>query len=185
MRLPKLWRCYQAAALAVLAATPLLLLLPGLQPLPKLASLLSLLPIRLFASPVWHQGAPWQPAVGAWLASAAAQPPASAAAVYERIFSKACLGSGDCGGVGVCNRELGACRCPLGYKGVACEEKDEYPCNLPATAVGPVGRVGPVGPWIVSMCPTHCDTETAHCVCGLGSNFPDRPVNNRCGFDET
>eukprot|EP00850_Spirogloea_muscicola_P019513 SM000192S04908 [mRNA] locus=s192:268840:274943:+ [translate_table: standard] len=35
------------------------------------------------------------------------------------------------------------------------------------------------------MCPTHCDTETAHCVCGLGSNFPDRPVNNRCGFDET
>ncbi|KAI3935162.1 hypothetical protein MKW92_005632 [Papaver armeniacum] len=40
----------------------------------------------------------------------------------------------------------------------------------------------PYGSWIVSICPTYCDTTRAMCFCGEGTKYPNRPVAETCGF---
>ncbi|KAL6596347.1 hypothetical protein ACP70R_047711 [Stipagrostis hirtigluma subsp. patula] len=126
---------------------------------------------------VAFRGAPWKAEIGRWLAGCHAN--SSAVNVTEAFGAKRC--EKDCSGRGVCNYELGECRCFHGYsdftdKGKGCVEVLKLECNLPSSPEWPVG------PWIVSICPAHCDTTSAMCFCGPGTKYPDRPVAEACGF---
>ena len=53
---------------------------------------------------------------------------------WRKTPAKSCPGDpAPCGGpdVGVCNAELGECRCSTGWTGAACGEPDVWPCNDP------------------------------------------------------
>ncbi|GJP79128.1 hypothetical protein CLOP_g9378 [Closterium sp. NIES-67] len=124
---------------------------------------------------VWHRGAPWRGHVGSWLKSL--PPSALSVTVHEPAFGRTC--PGDCSGNGVCNAELGECRCRHGYAGPDCSQEEDYPCNLPSTPESPNG------PWIVSICAAHCDLRRAQCRCGPNTSYPDRPAVAPCGFPKT
>ncbi|CAN4099793.1 unnamed protein product [Withania somnifera] len=121
---------------------------------------------------VVYRGAPWKAAVGRWLAGCHSN--TSAVKVIEQIGGKSCRN--DCKGQGVCNRELGQCRCFHGFTGEECTERQELRCNYPRS------RKQPFGQWVVSICPAYCDTTRAMCFCGEGTKYPNRPVAEACGF---
>ncbi|XP_074575072.1 uncharacterized protein LOC141831581 isoform X2 [Curcuma longa] len=123
-------------------------------------------------APVTYRGAPWKSEIGRWLSGC--DPLSVAVEVVENISGMNC--KDECGGRGVCNRELGQCRCFHGYAGEGCETKLELKCNLPHSPEQPYG------PWIVSICPAYCDTTRAMCFCGQGTKYPNRPVAEACGF---
>ena len=72
---------------------------------------------------------------------------------------------------GVCDRSSGACACPTGFTGAACDSPDEYPCN------------NPDGSFIGSWCAGACDATNARCSCGPGSKHPRRTVGSWCQPD--
>ncbi|CAI5462303.1 unnamed protein product [Closterium sp. Yama58-4] len=138
---------------------------------------------------VEYRGAPWKADVGRWLVTCSDQ--LSPVTVGEALFSRAC--PGNCSGNGVCNHELGECRCRHGFSasshplllllpnlppsaGPDCSQLHLHQCNLPASPEWPVGT------WVASICPAHCDTTTALCFCGNGTRFPHRPITHPCGF---
>ncbi|XP_072991037.1 uncharacterized protein [Typha latifolia] len=121
---------------------------------------------------VTYRGAPWKAEIGKWLSGCDSV--VSEVDVVEKISGKSC--KNNCSGHGVCNQELGQCRCFHGFAGNGCEEALQLDCNLPASPERPFG------PWIVSICPAHCDTTRAMCFCGQGTRYPDRPVAESCGF---
>ncbi|CAI7857568.1 unnamed protein product [Closterium sp. NIES-53] len=124
------------------------------------------------SSGVEYRGAPWKADVGRWLLACGDQlPPVT---VGEALFSQAC--PSNCSGNGVCNHELGDCRCRHGFSGPDCSQLHLHQCNLPASPEWPVGT------WVASICPAHCDTSTALCFCGNGTRFPHRPITHPCGF---
>ncbi|CAI5462679.1 unnamed protein product [Closterium sp. Yama58-4] len=99
---------------------------------------------------VEYRGAPWKADVGRWLLACSDQ--LTPVTVGEALFWRAC--PGNCSGNGVCNHELGECRCRHGFS----------------------------APWMASICPTHCNTSAALCFCANGTRFPHRPINHPCGF---
>ncbi|XP_026413706.1 uncharacterized protein LOC113309491 isoform X2 [Papaver somniferum] len=121
---------------------------------------------------VVYRGAPWKSEIGRWLSGCdSITEPVS---IVEKIGGKAC--KSDCSGQGICNQELGECRCFHGFSGEGCTEKLEMKCNRTGTLEFPYGS------WIVSICPTYCDTTRAMCFCGEGTKYPNRPVAETCGF---
>lgn len=121
---------------------------------------------------VTYHGAPWKAEIGRWLSGCDAV--STSIDVVEKIGSKRC--NNDCSGRGICNRELGQCRCFHGFAGEGCSEMLKLDCNLPSSPEDPYGS------WIVSICPAHCDTTRAMCFCGEGTKYPNRPVTEACGF---
>ncbi|KAJ0961168.1 hypothetical protein J5N97_000852 [Dioscorea zingiberensis] len=121
---------------------------------------------------VIFRGAPWKPDIGSWLLSCGSV--SSAIDVEEIIRGKRC--KDDCNGRGVCNRELGECRCFHGFAGDGCSQTLKLGCNF----LGPPMR--PRGPWVTSVCAGHCDETKAKCFCGPGTKYPDRPLTEPCGF---
>ncbi|MQL79110.1 hypothetical protein Taro_011525 [Colocasia esculenta] len=128
---------------------------------------------------VAYRGAHWKAEIGRWFAGCdAVSVPID---IVEDIASKHC--KDDCNGQGICNQELGQCRCFHGYAGEykistwdGCSEKLQLECNLQASPDQPYG------PWIVSICPAYCDKTLAMCFCGQGTAYPNRPVAEACGF---
>ncbi|KAK0596596.1 hypothetical protein LWI29_017159 [Acer saccharum] len=121
---------------------------------------------------VVYRNAPWKAEIGRWLSGCDAV--AEEVNIVEIIGGKSC--KNDCSGQGVCNNELGQCRCFHGYTGEGCSEKLQLHCNYPKTPELPYGR------WVVSICSTYCDTTRAMCFCGEGTKYPNRPVAEACGF---
>ncbi|XP_020104566.1 uncharacterized protein LOC109721384 isoform X2 [Ananas comosus] len=121
---------------------------------------------------VIYRGAPWKAEIGRWLSGCDAV--SAAIDVVENIGDKSCVNN--CSRQGVCNQELGECRCFHGYAGKGCEEVLQLGCNLP------LSPEQPFGPWVVSICPAYCDTTRAMCFCGQGTKYPNRPVAEACGF---
>ncbi|KAG5552416.1 hypothetical protein RHGRI_010480 [Rhododendron griersonianum] len=93
---------------------------------------------------------------------------------WQNIGGKSC--KNDCSGQGICNRELGLCRCFHGFSGEGCSERLHLECNFPGSEDLPYGH------WVVSICPAYCDTTRAMCFCGEGTKYPNRPVAEACGF---
>ncbi|KAK9181367.1 hypothetical protein WN944_024504 [Citrus x changshan-huyou] len=121
---------------------------------------------------VVYRNAPWKAEIGRWLSGCDSV--AKEVDLVEMIGGKSC--KSDCSGQGVCNHELGQCRCFHGFRGKGCSERIHFQCNFPKTPELPYGR------WVVSICPTHCDTTRAMCFCGEGTKYPNRPVAEACGF---
>ncbi|PIA53521.1 hypothetical protein AQUCO_00900245v1 [Aquilegia coerulea] len=121
---------------------------------------------------VVYQGAPWKEEIGRWLSGCDSI--TRKTAIVERIGGKTC--KSDCNGQGICNRELGQCRCFHGYAGEGCSERLQLECNHPGS------QEQPYGPWVVSICSAYCDTTRAMCFCGEGTKYPNRPVAEACGF---
>ncbi|KAJ8528549.1 hypothetical protein K7X08_022241 [Anisodus acutangulus] len=121
---------------------------------------------------VVYRGAPWKAEVGRWLSGCDSN--TSAVKVVEQISGKSCRN--DCSSRGICNRELGQCRCFHGFTGEGCAERQELSCNLPGSKEQPFGH------WVVSICPAYCDTTRAMCFCGEGTKYPNRPLAETCGF---
>lgn len=121
---------------------------------------------------VIYRGAPWKAEIGRWLAGCDAV--SVAADIFEGIHGKGC--KDDCNGQGICNQELGQCRCFHGFAGDGCSEKLQLECNFPGSPVQPYG------PWVVSICPAYCDKTRAMCFCGQGTAYPNRPLAEACGF---
>ncbi|KAM0937662.1 putative xylogalacturonan beta-1,3-xylosyltransferase [Dioscorea sansibarensis] len=121
---------------------------------------------------VIFRGAPWKPKLGRWLSRCGSV--SSTIDVEERIRGKSC--EDDCNGRGVCNWEIGECRCFHGFAGDGCEQKLQLECNF-------LGRpLRPRGPFVTSICAGHCDKTRAKCFCGPGTRYPDRPLTEPCGF---
>ena len=93
------------------------------------------------------------------------RPPSPMAIVPNTPCASPCLRGG------VCDRTSGACACPTGFAGAACDEPDEYPCNKPD------------GSFVGSWCAGACDVTNARCSCGPGSKHPRRPVGSWCQPD--
>nr|GLL24593.1 uncharacterized protein LOC109150988 [Ipomoea trifida] len=121
---------------------------------------------------VVYRGAPWKAEIGRWLAGCDARN--ASVKIVEQIGSKSCNNS--CSSQGVCNHDLGQCRCFHGFSGEGCSERLELKCNYPESKEQPYGR------WVVSICPAHCDTTRAMCFCGEGTKYPNRPLAEACGF---
>ncbi|KAB2631351.1 hypothetical protein D8674_008870 [Pyrus ussuriensis x Pyrus communis] len=128
-------------------------------------------PSDLHKAVVFH-GAPWKAEIGRWLAGCHSI--SNEVDIVEIIGGSRC--KNDCSGQGVCNHELGECRCFHGYSGEGCSERQQLECNYPATPDLPYGR------WVVSICSAHCDTTKAMCFCGEGTKYPNRPMAESCGF---
>ncbi|XP_020526336.1 uncharacterized protein LOC18439978 isoform X2 [Amborella trichopoda] len=124
---------------------------------------------------VSYKGAPWKSEIGRWFSGCDSI--AMAVYVNETIGGKRC--NNDCNGQGICNQDLGHCRCFHGYAGEDCSERLHMNCNLPNSSEFPYG------PWIVSSCSAYCDTTRAMCFCGEGTKYPNRPVAEACGFRVT
>ncbi|KNA04138.1 hypothetical protein SOVF_202460 isoform D, partial [Spinacia oleracea] len=123
-------------------------------------------------SAVVYRGAPWKAEIGRWLSGCDSV--VKEINVTEKISGKVC--KNDCSGQGVCNHELGECRCFHGYSGEQCSETLYLACNYPVMPDLPYGR------FVVSICPGQCDTTRAMCFCGEGTKYPYRPVAEHCGF---
>ncbi|KAL7138513.1 hypothetical protein ABFS83_10G169300 [Erythranthe nasuta] len=121
---------------------------------------------------VTYRGAPWKAEIGAWLSGCDSN--FSAVQIVEKIGGESC--KNECSGQGICNRDLGQCRCFHGYNGEACSERLQLNCNYPGSETQPYGR------WVVSICAAYCDTSRAMCFCGEGTKYPNRPVPESCGF---
>ncbi|CAH9127652.1 unnamed protein product [Cuscuta epithymum] len=121
---------------------------------------------------VVYRGAPWKAGVGRWLAGCDSTN--ASVKIVEQIGGKSC--KDNCSSQGVCNRELGKCRCFHGFSDEGCSERVELKCNYPESNEEPFGR------WVVSICPAHCDTTRAMCFCGEGTKYPNRPLAEACGF---
>ncbi|KAM2229953.1 hypothetical protein ACFX1S_014417 [Malus domestica] len=121
---------------------------------------------------VVFRGAPWKAEIGRWLAGCHSI--SNEVDIVEIIGGSGC--KNECSGQGVCNHELGQCRCFHGYTGEGCSERLQLECNYPALPDRPYGR------WVVSICSAHCDTTKAMCFCGEGTKYPNRPVAESCGF---
>ncbi|XP_010516383.1 PREDICTED: uncharacterized protein LOC104792052 [Camelina sativa] len=121
---------------------------------------------------VVYRNASWKAEIGQWLSSCHAV--AKEVDIIEPIGGRKCMN--DCSGQGVCNHEFGICRCFLGFTGEDCSQKQRLDCNYEKTPEMPYG------PWVVSICSTHCDTTRAMCFCGEGTKYPNRPVPESCGF---
>ncbi|KAG4130081.1 hypothetical protein ERO13_D09G120900v2 [Gossypium hirsutum] len=121
---------------------------------------------------VVYRNAPWKAEIGRWLSGCDAI--ATEVNIVETLGGRRC--KSDCSGQGVCNHELGQCRCFHGFSGEACSERLNLSCNYPGTPELPYGR------WVVSICSAHCDTTRAMCFCGEGTKYPNRPVAEACGF---
>ncbi|CAN1183534.1 Probable glucuronoxylan glucuronosyltransferase F8H [Linum perenne] len=128
-------------------------------------------PVDLHGAVVYRK-APWKAEIGRWLSGCDSI--TKEATISEIIGGRGC--KDDCNGQGVCNYELGKCRCFHGYGGEGCFERMQLTCNHPTTPEQPYGR------WVVSICATHCDTTRAMCFCGEGTKYPKRPVAEACGF---
>ncbi|XP_078442215.1 uncharacterized protein LOC144711931 isoform X2 [Wolffia australiana] len=121
---------------------------------------------------VFYRDAPWKAEIGQWLSGCDSIN--QSVDILEVVRSKAC--KDDCGGRGICNQDLGECRCFHGFAGDGCSQKVEFECNLPTS------KEWPYGGWTVSMCPGFCDKTRAMCFCGEGTAYPNRPLNEACGF---
>lgn len=121
---------------------------------------------------VTYNGAPWKAEVGRWLSGCNSK--ANAVNVVEEIGGKYC--KNQCSDQGICNHELGECRCFHGFTGEGCSERQNLTCNYPGSKEQPYGH------WVVSICPAHCDTTRAMCFCGEGTKYPNRPTAEACGF---
>ncbi|GFP89678.1 probable glucuronosyltransferase gut1 [Phtheirospermum japonicum] len=121
---------------------------------------------------VTYNGAPWKAEIGRWLSGCNSN--TTAIEISEKIGGKSC--KNDCSGQGICNRDLGQCRCFHGFGGDGCSERLQLNCNYPGTENQPYGH------WVVSICGAHCDTSRAMCFCGEGTKYPNRPVAESCGF---
>ncbi|CAK9157196.1 unnamed protein product [Ilex paraguariensis] len=121
---------------------------------------------------VVYRGAPWKTEIGRWLSGCNSN--TTAVKIVEKIGGQRC--KSDCSGQGVCNRELGQCRCFHGFSGEGCSERLQLNCNFPVSEAQPYGR------WVVSICAASCDTTRAMCFCGEGTRYPNRPVAEACGF---
>uniref|UniRef100_A0A5B6Z8Z3 EGF-like domain-containing protein n=1 Tax=Davidia involucrata TaxID=16924 RepID=A0A5B6Z8Z3_DAVIN len=121
---------------------------------------------------VVYRGAPWKAEIGRWLSGCNSI--TTAVKVVEKIGGNSC--KNDCSGQGICNRELGQCRCFHGFSGEGCSERLNLNCNSPGSKDQPYGR------WVVSICSAYCDTTRAMCFCGEGTKYPNRPVAEACGF---
>ncbi|KAI3973582.1 hypothetical protein MKW92_033308 [Papaver armeniacum] len=121
---------------------------------------------------VIYRGAPWRSEIGRWLSSCDSITEAVSiveenAGAFKDIqarffffFFESCIG--------LLIVEI--------FTGEGCTEKLEMKCNRPGTPELPYGS------WIVSICPTYCDTTRAMCFCGEGTKYPNRPVGGTCGF---
>ncbi|XP_057849591.2 uncharacterized protein LOC131060391 isoform X2 [Cryptomeria japonica] len=121
---------------------------------------------------VVYRNAPWKSDIGKWLSRC--NDIAESVPINETIGGKICKDG--CSGHGVCNPELGECRCFHGYAGEGCSERLNLECNYPPSPEKPYGH------WVVSICSAQCDTTRAMCFCGENSKYPDRPVGESCGF---
>ncbi|KAH6772808.1 exostosin family protein [Perilla frutescens var. hirtella] len=121
---------------------------------------------------VTYRGAPWKAVIGRWLSGCDSN--INAVQIVEKIGGNSC--KNECSGQGICNRDLGQCRCFHGFSGEGCSEKQQLNCNYPALENLPYGR------WVVSICPAYCDTSRAMCFCGEGTKYPNRPAPESCGF---
>ncbi|KAL0339629.1 UNVERIFIED_CONTAM: putative glucuronoxylan glucuronosyltransferase F8H [Sesamum radiatum] len=121
---------------------------------------------------VTYRGAPWKAEIGRWLSGCDSN--TMAVEIVEKIGGTSC--KNECSGQGICNRDLGQCRCFHGFSGEGCSEKLQLNCNYPGSEKQPYGR------WVVSICPAYCDTSRAMCFCGEGTKYPNRPVPESCGF---
>nr|ACN39924.1 unknown [Picea sitchensis] len=121
---------------------------------------------------ILYRDAPWKADMGKWLSRC--HDIAALVYINETISGKNCKDG--CSGHGICNVELGECRCFHGYAGEGCSEKLNIECNTLASPEAPFGY------WMVSICSAYCDTTRAMCFCGEGSKYPDRPVAESCGF---
>ncbi|EFJ04733.1 glycosyltransferase-like protein [Selaginella moellendorffii] len=166
------WRQIAAviAVVSVLSLTQMLFV--EIVPIPWISTPKMPLKSSPVAAAVAYRGARWRAPIGQWLR----QCDFSKAAIKttERLFAKSC--EEDCGGNGVCNRELGTCRCFHGFKGKSCQEFENFECN------NPPAKEWPFGEWRVSICPASCDKRRSMCFCGEQSLYPQRPVAESCGF---
>ncbi|PSS21155.1 Glucuronosyltransferase 47 A [Actinidia chinensis var. chinensis] len=121
---------------------------------------------------VIYRSTPWKSKIGRWLSGC--NPIITTIKVVENIGGKSC--NRDCSGQGICNYDLGHCRCFHGFSGEGCSEKLHLDCNYPGSKDQPYGH------WVVSICPAYCDTTRAMCFCGEGTKYPNRPVAEACGF---
>ncbi|GKV25754.1 hypothetical protein SLEP1_g35148 [Rubroshorea leprosula] len=121
---------------------------------------------------VVYRNAPWKANIGQWLSGCDVV--TGVVNIVETVGGRGC--ENDCSGQGVCNHELGQCRCFHGFSGEDCSERLHLSCNYPATPEQPYGR------WVVSICSAYCDTTRAMCFCGEGTKYPNRPVAESCGF---
>lgn len=121
---------------------------------------------------VVYRNAPWKAEIGRWLSGCDAV--TKEVSVVETISGRSC--KNDCSGQGVCNYELGQCRCFHGFSGEGCSERLHLECNYPKSPELPYGR------WVVSICSAHCDPTRAMCFCGEGTKYPNRPAAETCGF---
>ncbi|KDP26007.1 hypothetical protein JCGZ_21040 [Jatropha curcas] len=121
---------------------------------------------------VVYRNTPWKAEIGQWLSGCDAI--TKEVSVAEIIGGRSC--KNNCSGQGVCNHELGQCRCFHGFTGEGCSERRNFECNHPKTPEMPYGR------WVVSICSGFCDTTRAMCFCGEGTKYPNRPLAEACGF---
>lgn len=134
-------------------------------------SLVHRFPSDSHGSVVYHD-APWKAEIGQWLSGCDSV--TADVNIIENIGGKGC--KNDCSGLGICNYELGQCRCFHGFSGEDCSERLQLECNFPSSPEQPYGR------WVVSICSAYCDTTRAMCFCGEGTKYPNRPVAEACGF---
>ncbi|XP_068643172.1 uncharacterized protein [Aristolochia californica] len=121
---------------------------------------------------VYYRGAPWKAEMGRWFSGCDSV--TAAVDIVERIGELDC--KNDCSSQGICNSELGQCRCFHGFAGDDCSKRLQLDCNYPGSLDQPYGYQ------VVSICPAHCDTTRAMCFCGEGTKYPNRPVAEACGF---
>ncbi|KAF7819004.1 putative glucuronoxylan glucuronosyltransferase F8H [Senna tora] len=120
-----------------------------------------------------YRGTPWKDGIGQWLAASDFM--TKKINITEIISGNGC--KNDCNGQGVCNQELGKCRCFHGYDGDGCTERLQFECNYPGGSPDPSFR-----PHFISSCPANCDKTRAMCFCGEGTKYPNRPLTWTCGF---
>jgi hypothetical protein len=115
---------------------------------------------------------------GAWCAGfhAAAPEPATA----PPRGARPCLGA--CSGVGVCDAAAGACRCPAGWGGDACADRDARPCSQFYRADGASSPHDQPVDWasaeysLTLRCGGACDDDTAMCFCPADTKYGRVPA---------
>ncbi|XP_078440622.1 uncharacterized protein LOC144710667 [Wolffia australiana] len=88
---------------------------------------------------VFYRNAPWKAEIGQWLSGCDSVN--QSVDIREVLSSNAC--KDDCSGQGICNQELGLCRCFHGFAGDGCSKKLQLECNFRTS------KEWPFGVWIV------------------------------------